>query len=132
MTAKRGDVVLVDYPFTPGGAKVRPALVVGDENPMREPESWRQKAAERLKIPLWTVDADVIVPSKLLLKEQYGAYTARPRIHRLLDAKGVLPSMLTSPSYADVLRQASSRPARDDMGGGASPEARGVVRNLIQ
>lgn len=64
--------------------EVRPALVVGDENPMREPESWRRKAAERLKVPFWTVDADVIVPSKLLWKEQYGAYTARPRIHRLL------------------------------------------------
>jgi hypothetical protein len=25
MTVNRGDVVLVDYPFTTGGAKVRPA-----------------------------------------------------------------------------------------------------------
>jgi mRNA-degrading endonuclease toxin of MazEF toxin-antitoxin module len=28
MTMNRGDVVLVDYPFTTGGTKVRPALVV--------------------------------------------------------------------------------------------------------
>ena len=28
MRVNRGDVVLVDYPFTTGGAKVRPALVV--------------------------------------------------------------------------------------------------------
>jgi mRNA interferase MazF len=28
MSLNRGDVVLVDYPFTAGGAKVRPALVV--------------------------------------------------------------------------------------------------------
>lgn len=61
--------------------EVRPSLVVGDENPMREPERWRQKAAERLACPLWTVDADVVVPSKLLLKEQYAARTIRPRIH---------------------------------------------------
>jgi deoxyribodipyrimidine photo-lyase len=64
--------------------EVRPALVVGDENPMSEPEHWRAKAAAQLKVPFWTVDADVIVPSKLLMKEQYGAYTARPIIRRLL------------------------------------------------
>ncbi len=31
MSVKRGDVVLVDYPFTTGGAKVRPALVVQND-----------------------------------------------------------------------------------------------------
>jgi deoxyribodipyrimidine photo-lyase len=65
--------------------EVRPCLVVGDENPIREPEHWRQIAAERLRGPLWTVDADVIVPSKLLLKEQYAARTIRPCIHHCLD-----------------------------------------------
>ncbi len=64
--------------------EVRPALVVGDENPMREPRRWRAMIAKQCKLPLWTVDADVIVPSNLLMKEQYGAYTARPIIHRLL------------------------------------------------
>jgi deoxyribodipyrimidine photo-lyase len=64
--------------------QVRPALVVGDENPMREPEHWREVVTAQLRIPFWTVDADVIVPSRLLMKEQYGAYTARPVIKRLL------------------------------------------------
>jgi mRNA-degrading endonuclease toxin of MazEF toxin-antitoxin module len=31
MRMNRGDVVLVDYPFTTGGAKVRPALVVQND-----------------------------------------------------------------------------------------------------
>jgi mRNA interferase MazF len=31
MTVNRGDIVLVDYPFTTGGAKVRPALVVQND-----------------------------------------------------------------------------------------------------
>ena len=31
MTVNRGDVVLVDYPYTAGGAKVRPALVVQND-----------------------------------------------------------------------------------------------------
>jgi deoxyribodipyrimidine photo-lyase len=60
--------------------EVKPALVVGDENPMREPESWRQSAAKKLNVPLWTVDADVIVPSKLLEKAQYAARIIRPRL----------------------------------------------------
>ena len=31
MRVNRGDAVLVDYPFTTGGAKVRPALVVQND-----------------------------------------------------------------------------------------------------
>ena len=31
MTVKCGDVVLGDYPFTSGGAKVRPALIVQND-----------------------------------------------------------------------------------------------------
>ncbi|HSM85641.1 MAG TPA: deoxyribodipyrimidine photo-lyase [Candidatus Limnocylindrales bacterium] len=64
--------------------EVNPALVISDENPLRETEKWRMLAAKHLRIPFWTVDADVIVPSRLLLKEQYAAYTARRVIHRLL------------------------------------------------
>jgi deoxyribodipyrimidine photo-lyase len=64
--------------------QVRPALVIGDENPLRETEAWRRTVAQQLGVPFWTVDSDVIVPSKLLMKEQYGAYTARPVIRRLL------------------------------------------------
>jgi deoxyribodipyrimidine photo-lyase len=64
--------------------ETRPAIVIGDENPMREPEAWRVRVAAKIRVPLWTVDADVIVPSKLLLKEQFAARTIRPRIHALL------------------------------------------------
>ena len=42
--------------------EVRPAIVIGDENPMREPEAWRNKVTKQLSVPFWTVDADVIVP----------------------------------------------------------------------
>jgi len=66
--------------------EVKAALVVGDENPMREPEHWRQTATKKLKMPLWTVDADVIVPSKLLEKPQYAAHTIRPRLQAHLKA----------------------------------------------
>jgi deoxyribodipyrimidine photo-lyase len=64
--------------------QVRAAIVVGDEDPLREPEHWRVCASEQLKVPLWTVDADVIVPSRLLGKEHYAARTIRPRLRELL------------------------------------------------
>ncbi len=65
-------------------AEVKPSLVVGDENPMREPEAWRQSAARKLTVPFWTVDADVVVPSKLFPKEEYAARTIRPKLSKLL------------------------------------------------
>lgn len=64
--------------------ELRPALVVGDENPLRGPELLRQKAAETLRVPFWTVDADVIVPSRVLGKAQYAARVIRPRLNKLL------------------------------------------------
>ncbi len=65
-------------------ADVGAAMVVSDENSLREPEHWRLRLAERLRIPFWTVDADVIVPSKLLEKAQFSAGVIRPRLTRML------------------------------------------------
>jgi deoxyribodipyrimidine photo-lyase len=65
--------------------EVKASLVVGDENPLREPRRWRERAAKKLSVPLWTVDADVIVPSKLLEKEQYAARIIRPRLAQRLE-----------------------------------------------
>jgi deoxyribodipyrimidine photo-lyase len=64
--------------------EVNPCLVIGDENPLRETEQWRQAATRKLKGPLWTVDADVVVPTKLLEKAQYAAHIIRPRLKRHL------------------------------------------------
>jgi deoxyribodipyrimidine photo-lyase len=61
------------------------ALLIGDENPLREPEQWRQALARKLRIPYYTVDADVVVPSKLLQKAQYAARVIRPRLRAHLD-----------------------------------------------
>lgn len=64
--------------------EVQPSLVVGDENPLREPRKWRELVSRQLRVPFWTVDADVIIPSPLLSKEQYAARTVRPIINRFL------------------------------------------------
>src|SRR4051812_35680263 len=70
LTARGVGFVLRTYPehsLLKFCAEVRSAIVIGDENPMREPEQWRVKVTESLRVPFWTVDADVIVPTKLLL-----------------------------------------------------------------
>jgi len=71
--------------------EVRPALVVGDENPLREPEHWREIATRKLRVPFLTVDADVIVPSRLIPKEQYAAFILRRKIEARLDQFLVRP-----------------------------------------
>ena len=65
--------------------EVKPALVVGDENPIRQAAGWRESVANKLNVPLWTVDADEIVPTKLLEKEQYSAYVMRPRLQMRIE-----------------------------------------------
>lgn len=61
--------------------EVKAALLVGDENPCREPERWRQVLAQRLKLPFLTVDADVVVPSGLFTKHFYALHIFRPRLY---------------------------------------------------
>lgn len=71
--------------------QIRPAIVIGDENPLRQMEEWRRSLTDTLRVPFWTVDADVVVPSRLLQKEQYAARTIRPRLHKRLDEFLVAP-----------------------------------------
>ncbi len=65
-------------------SEARPCLVIGDENPLKDAERAKSSVARELSVPFWTVDSDVIVPSKLLTKEHYAARTIRPKIHALL------------------------------------------------
>jgi deoxyribodipyrimidine photo-lyase len=72
-----------DHEVAPFLEEVKAALVVGDENPLRFTRARRDKLAHSIRIPYLTVDADVVVPSRLLEKAQYAAYTARPRLEKL-------------------------------------------------
>ncbi|MDE3062553.1 MAG: deoxyribodipyrimidine photolyase, partial [Acidobacteriota bacterium] len=67
------------------------ALVIGDENPCREPERWRKVLASRLKLPFWTVDADVVVPSAIFNRSYFLLHHFRPHL------KAQLPSFLVRP-----------------------------------
>jgi deoxyribodipyrimidine photo-lyase len=64
--------------------EVGAALVVGDENPCREPERWRAVLAKRLRVPFWTVDADVVVPSRVFGRDYFLLHHFRPHLEREL------------------------------------------------
>jgi deoxyribodipyrimidine photo-lyase len=62
------------------------ALVVTDCGYLRTERHWRERAARRLPCRLVQVESDVIVPVETASqKEEYAAYTIRPRIHKHLD-----------------------------------------------
>lgn len=88
LAERRVGFVLRAYPrhrLLPFLDEVRPVALVGDENPLRQTEGWRESIAAEVRVPFQTVDADVVVPSSLIETEQYAARTIRPRIHRQLD-----------------------------------------------
>ncbi|HEU5116557.1 MAG TPA: deoxyribodipyrimidine photo-lyase [Isosphaeraceae bacterium] len=64
---------------------VRPAALIGDENPLRAPSEWRARVVESVQVPVRFVDADVVVPSSLFPRQEYAARTLRPKIHRVLE-----------------------------------------------
>jgi deoxyribodipyrimidine photo-lyase len=64
--------------------EVGAALLVGDENPCREPERWRTVLARRLKLPYWTVDADVVVPSRIFGRDYFLLHHFRPHLKQQL------------------------------------------------
>jgi deoxyribodipyrimidine photo-lyase len=127
-------------------SEVKPALVVGDENPLRRAERSKSKISSRIRVPFWTVDADVIVPSRLLGKEHYAARTIRPKIHQWLPkfltpianprvkipwvTSSPLPSSALVPALLDGLPLDRSIGSVSSLVGGA--EAAGVIlKNFV-
>jgi deoxyribodipyrimidine photo-lyase len=128
-------------------AEARPAMIVTDENPLRHSSTWRVETARRLNLPTVSVDADVIVPSVLLGKEQYAARTIRPRITAQLArflkpldnprpripwrAPAAIHSLAPSMDLLDKLSiDRSVSPVSDFRGG--STEAMRVLRRFIK
>ncbi len=59
--------------------------LVTDFDPLRIKRSWKDDILARLNIPVYEVDAHNLVPCWIASqKEEYGAYTLRPKITRLL------------------------------------------------
>jgi deoxyribodipyrimidine photo-lyase len=98
--------------------EVGAAVLVGDENPCREPERWRRVLARRLQLPFFTVDADVVVPSNLFPKHQYALHIMKPRLYAELP-KFLVPQTRTRANH-EWKRPAhfASFPVRDDVTSG--------------
>ena len=101
--AERGIEFIVRRP--PGNSleallgQVGAAMLIGDENPCREPERWRSVIAHRVRIPYWTVDADVVVPSNLFHKHYYALHIFKPRLYEHF------PTYLVQPPEIRPLRK---------------------------
>jgi deoxyribodipyrimidine photo-lyase len=62
------------------------SYLVTDFDPLRIKLSWKREVCESLDIPVSEVDAHNIVPClRVSTKQEFGAYTIRPKIHRLLN-----------------------------------------------
>jgi len=60
-------------------------MLVTDFDPLRIKRQWKGEVAHELDIPLYEVDTRNIVPCWVASpKQEYGAYTLRPKIHRYL------------------------------------------------
>jgi deoxyribodipyrimidine photo-lyase len=95
--------------------EVNAALVVGDENPCREPERWRRVLAGRLRIPYWTVDADVVVPSGLFQKRMYALHIFRPKLYAELPKYLVAQRVMKPHREWKPRQRLESFPVRDDV-----------------
>ncbi len=64
---------------------VNASALVTDFDPLRIKREWKAKLIARLHIPFYEVDAHNIVPCWVASpKQEYGAYTLRPKLKRLL------------------------------------------------
>ena len=77
----------------------RAGALVTDFDPLRLKRQWKNQVLQRIQIPCIEVDAHNIVPCWLASpKQEFGAYTLRPKIHRLLpDFLTDLPALETHP-----------------------------------
>lgn len=80
-------------------SQCRAGALVTDFDPLRLKRQWKNQVLERLQIPCLEVDAHNLVPCRLASpKLEFGAYTLRPKIHRLLpDFLTDLPALQTHP-----------------------------------
>ncbi len=65
--------------------KIRAGAIVSDFDPLKIKKEWKSELVKRIDIPLFDVDAHNIVPCRAASdKQEFGAYTIRPKIKKLL------------------------------------------------
>jgi len=90
--------------------KNKPSALVADFDPLRIKRDWKQVVAEKINVSFYEVDAHNIVPCwTASTKQEFGAYTIRPKINRLL------PEFLEEfPSLKKHPFNLSSHPSKTD------------------
>ena len=125
--------------------EVRAAQLITDENPLRGPENRLQKVVRGSRVPVWTIDSDVVVPSKLIPGKQYAARIIRPKLLDLRDEflrrpaklevqvpwKSKLLSLAANESCLDGLQIDRSVSAASSFRGG-TVEARRILRQFAR
>jgi deoxyribodipyrimidine photo-lyase len=65
--------------------KYRASALIADFDPLRIKREWADSLAEKVEVSFYEADAHNIVPCRTASpKQEYGAYTFRPKINRLL------------------------------------------------
>jgi len=92
------------------------AAVVTDDYPVFVARNHNHSVPEKLTIPYYAVDSSCIVPMGHFTKQEYAAYTIRPKIRKVLDAclqpvmippvkcrfTGALPELHTAVTKSDI------------------------------
>ncbi len=86
------------------------SIIVSDFDPLRIKKIWKRELAKKINIPFYEVDAHNIVPCLYVSQKiEFGAYTIRPKIHKLL------PEFLVEfPKISKMKNQGSSQIERTD------------------
>ena len=65
--------------------KIKAGAVVTEFDPLRIKKEWHEKTAKLLPCAMYEVDAHNIVPCRVAsIKQEFGAYTLRPKLQRVL------------------------------------------------
>jgi deoxyribodipyrimidine photo-lyase len=66
-------------------SEMRGAALISDFSPLRRSREWKAALAEKTEIPFYEVDAHNIIPCWFASpKQEWAAYSFRPKVHRLL------------------------------------------------
>lgn len=67
-------------------AKHKSGAVVTDFDPLRVKQQWQRKISKNISCAFYEVDAHNVVPCRRAsFKQEFGAYTIRPKIHKVLE-----------------------------------------------
>jgi deoxyribodipyrimidine photo-lyase len=61
------------------------SILISDFDPLRIKRNWKRQVAKEINIPFYKVDAHNVIPYRLVSdKQEFAAYTIRPKIHKHL------------------------------------------------